>query len=804
MVRIVSHSWSQDDDIGSELEELRAGALRYVLAATAALAVYVHFALSAFANRVDVTRFGFMWAVIVAVALAYWALRYGAVPASAVFVIALAGILAVAVLYFRQPTLGYWFSPLVIVAGVLLDWRGSVALAVGATAAILASVGVASAMSGDVATGSLLLTWVSLLSAWLLSHPTRTALGWAWHSYARTALIMEELRDHQGQLERTVKSLNVAYERLEQLNVELARARRAAEHARRLKSEFAAAISHELRTPLNLIIGFSEIMVMDPRAYDGQKLPDAYRGDIEAIYRNACHLSNLVDDVLDLSQIEADHMGLQKERTHLAPVIDEALSMVARLFSAKGLALHLEVPLDLPPMNADRTRIRQVLINLLNNAVRFTSSGGVTIRAWTEGADVIVAVTDTGIGIAAEHLSAVFEEFRQVHILGERRVVGSGLGLAVSKRFIELHGGSMWVESQLGSGSTFFFSVPSCENVIAASTSLTGAHVMEPPPGADAAEHTILVIDRLGESARLFRRHLDGFRVVVAASSEGARRIAHECAIQAAILVGSNGPPDWATVRRIGEMLDGVPVAACTLTTRKISARELGATDCLLKPIGRDQVRQVLRRLGRKVRTILVVDDDPEMVRLLGRLISLASRRYTVWEAQSGLEALALIDLKRPDAVFLDLVMPDLNGDELLRRIRSAPGLEGIPVVLVTGHGLENETVTAEFFGMTQTGGFSVRELMRCLRGSLEVVYRPQTTLVQHVEQGGSANRLGQEIGRTHGQGEGPLVNDRADGDGDILGRRIAFEGLEEVPAVAKGHHEVKRNEPRAPGPDVL
>src|SRR5262249_3483532 len=159
----------------------------------------------------------------------------------------------------------------------------------------------------------------------------------------------------------------------------------------------------------------------------------------------------------------------------------------------------------------------------------------------TEGADIIAAVADTGVGIAPEHVSVVFEEFRQVQVLGERRVVGNGLGLAVSKRFVELHGGSMWVESQLGRGSTFFFSVPTFANVIAASAPLTGAHALEPLAGSDATERTILVIDRIGDSARLFRRYLDGFRIVVAASIETGRRLARECAVHAAIVVGPNG-----------------------------------------------------------------------------------------------------------------------------------------------------------------------------------------------------------------------------------------------------------------------
>ncbi len=749
---------AESEDMRAELEDLHASALRSVLVAVAALAVYVHFAFSAFADRIDVARFGFMWAVIIATGLAYWAMRYGVTRATVFLVAALAGILAVAVLDSGASLLAYWFAPLAIVAGVVIGWRGSIAVAVLATALVLLDSRGAGGMPSEVASGSLLLTWVSLLLAWLLSNPTRTALAWAWNSYVHATQVMEELRNHQQQLESTVKSLNLAYERLEQLNVELARARQAADQARRLKADFAAVISHELRTPLNLIIGFSEMM-MDPRAYAGQVLPTAYRSDVEAICRNACHLSSLVDDVLDLSQIEADRMGLQKERAHLAPVVDEAAAVVAGLFSAKGLFLQIEVPLDLPPAFADRTRIRQVLINLLNNAVRFTTTGGVTIRARSEGSDLIVGVADTGIGIAPEHLATVFDEFRQLQVLGQRRIAGNGLGLAVSKRFVELQGGSMWVESRLGEGSTFYFSVPSCENVIAASGYL--ADVRDSRASTiGAVDRTILVIDREGEAAQLFRRHLDGYRVLVAPSGETARRIARENAVEAVVLVGSDGPPDWAAVRRVRDVLPGVPIATCAFAKRKVSTRELGVAECLLKPVGQQQVRHALRRLGRRVQTILVVDDDPEMVRLLGRLIRLASRRYTVLEGQSGLEALSLLETKRPDAVFLDLVMPDLSGEELLRRMRDTAALRDIPVVLVTAHGLEEEAITAEFLGISRQDGLSVRELMRCLRTTLETVHRPQAALFEHSQERSLADWLGQEVGGPDRQREGSLVHD--------------------------------------------
>src|SRR5262249_22616907 len=224
----------------------------------------------------------------------------------------------------------------------------------------------------------------------------------------------DDLRDREAELSRVAKSLREACIRLEEMNAELERAQRAAEDARRLKSEFAATISHELRTPLNLIIGFSEMMMNAPVAYAGQRLPESYRRDLEAIYRNAGQISRLIDDVLDLSQIDAQRMALERSNVSLRQIVDEATSTVALLLEHLGLCLTVHVSPDLPALYVDPTRIRQILINFLNNAARFTDRGGITVRATADEYEVVVAVTDTGVGIPPEDLPYVFEEFHQV------------------------------------------------------------------------------------------------------------------------------------------------------------------------------------------------------------------------------------------------------------------------------------------------------------------------------------------------------------------------------------------------------
>lgn len=232
-----------------------------------------------------------------------------------------------------------------------------------------------------------------------------------------------------------------------------------AEEARRAKEQFVANVSHELRTPLNMIVGFSEMIIQAPKAY-GAALPAALRADLDVILRNAQHLASLINDVLDRSQVEAGRMALTRERVALPEIIDEARSGVERLYGSKGLYLRVEVPAELPPVFCDRTRIREVLLNLLTNAARYAEQGGVDLHAWQEGSDVIVSVADTGPGIAPEDAGKLFAPFQQLDGSIRRRYGGSGLGLAISKDFVELHGGKMWLESEKGRGSTFFFRLP--------------------------------------------------------------------------------------------------------------------------------------------------------------------------------------------------------------------------------------------------------------------------------------------------------------------------------------------------------
>lgn len=587
---------------------------------------------------------------------------------------------------------------------------------------VLATATVVGRLSTEGLLLGVIVSWVGAGLFWLTARPAYTTLAWAWSSYVDASEKHHQLRQQHGELSRALKSLDLAYRRLEHLNDELNRARHAAEEARRLKSEFAASISHELRTPLNLILGFSEMMVRRPRSYSNLPLPSVFQVDVDAIYRNAEHLASLIDDVLDLSQIEAGRLGLMRERADLREVVEEAVRAVAARLASQGLSLTVALPEDLPSVLLDRTRIRQILINLLNNAARFTDVGGVRIQAQVRDHDVIVSVADTGVGIPPDELPHIFDEFYQTGSALQRRVGGSGLGLTISKRIVELHGGAMWVESRVGEGSTFFFSLPLVDNVASGTVAGEWALWDRIVQGPERTTPALGLITDDETTARTFQRYLDGYRVVPAADAGHLTKLAGEASLRGAIIAGASPAECWRTLRDLVERGITLPIAVATLSGRHRQAALLGVADYLDKPILREQVGAMLARLGKRVRTILVVDDNPDMVRLLARTISSFGRRYDVWQATSGQEALVIMRSQQPDALILDLLMPEIDGYAVLAAMQADERLRDVPVVAMSSGGAGSEAHVAGIIHLTRASGFSTAETMQCLKSCFDAL----------------------------------------------------------------------------------
>jgi signal transduction histidine kinase/DNA-binding response OmpR family regulator len=652
-------------------------------------------------------------------ALGWFLLRYGSVLAagSAVSV----SLLIVAGLMWAMPDGVLVIAlPLVVAAAAatLGAFAGLVTAGAATMVVVLAFASSLPALTWSVADLTLLAIWGSTLLVWAASRPLLTVLEWSWESYSQLLVKNQELQVQQQRLLSTVKSLNEAYDRLEHLNNELSRARKAAEEAHKLKSQFAANISHEFRTPLNLIIGFSEVMVTAPETYGGQPLPEAYRADANAIYRSARHLSGLIDDVLELSQIESGRFGLVRRPVSLAEISRDAADTVAPIYNSKRLRLEVGVPDDLPLISADPTRVRQVIVNLLGNAGRFTSEGGVKLKAQVQGNEVAVSVVDTGIGIPLEDLGRVFDDFYQVDRSLSRRFGGTGLGLAICKQLVELQGGTIWVESKLGEGSAFHFTLPLAPNV-----------VTRVPPGdwviwdrlteAQGDLPSLAVVSTDQALMRIFERHLDGYRVtslpdLVAARQTAAGRDA------AALLVVAGSPLDaWRQVAELQQEPVQQPVVICSVPSVHGDGADLGAVAYLLKPVSRHEVLRVLGELIPPNGNVLVVDDDPDVVRMLGRMVRSSKLGYHVWRANSGDEALAILRGRRPDIVLLDLIMPGVDGYAVLDMMRQDERLRDVPVVVVTARSGREVTVNADLVVTTRAGGLTVRELMSCLETSL-------------------------------------------------------------------------------------
>ncbi|HXW00636.1 MAG TPA: HAMP domain-containing sensor histidine kinase, partial [Anaerolineae bacterium] len=301
--------------------------------------------------------------------------------------------------------------------------------------------------------------WVMVGVMWAIYHPLYEITHWSWTNYRKARDLLEEVRDRKVELQQALDDLSHAYRELDLLNERVAVMRLVAEEAQAAKTAFVAKVSHEFRTPLNMIIGLTDVLMDTPEIY-GETLSPALLEDLRIVRRNCEHLSKMVNDILDLSQTEMGRLTLRREWANLAGDIEAALAIVWPLLEKKQLTLQANIPLNLPPVYCDRTRISQVILNLVSNAARFTDQGGITLSAQPQEQAVIISVADTGPGVLPEDAERIFEPFCQGRGNPWRDQKGSGLGLSISKQFVELHGGQMWLESEPGVGSTFSFNLP--------------------------------------------------------------------------------------------------------------------------------------------------------------------------------------------------------------------------------------------------------------------------------------------------------------------------------------------------------
>ncbi len=476
-------------------------------------------------------------------------------------------------------------------------------------------------------------------------------------------------------LEMTVRQAHRRSETMEE-------ARQAADAANVAKSRFLANMSHELRTPLNAIIGYSE-MLEEEFADIGQ---ESMVPDLRKIHAAGRHLLALINDILDLSKIEAGKTELFIERFDVRQMIDDVSSTVDPLIANKANRLVVDIADDLGGMEADLTKIRQTLFNLLSNAAKFTEAGTITLAARRESAEtgewMVFSVADTGIGMTPEQMDKMFQPFSQADASTTRRYGGTGLGLAISRAFCDMMGGTITLDSVYGHGSTFTMRLPAVVAI---------AHVEAPPaPAAEPAVHPmVLVIDDDAAARDLLTRFLvaNDFEPRTAASGEQGLAMARTLLPAAIILdVLMPGTDGWQVLARLraDPEIAHIPVIMVSMAGNEALGYALGAAHFLPKPVDRTHLADILNhfRTAEAANHVLVVEDDETNRGMLCRLIE--KEGWSVAEAAHGRMGLDRMAARLPDLILLDLMMPEMDGFQFTAELRRHPEWQNIPVVVLT------------------------------------------------------------------------------------------------------------------------
>lgn len=563
--------------------------------------------------------------------------------------------------------------------------------------------------------------WTMVGTIWVAVYSLLPSLRWAWFSYEQNSLILRQTRDTQVGLYRMAEDLAAANLQLNRLHRLAQALRQTAEDERAAKERFVTNVSHELRTPLNMVIGFCEMITDTPEAY-GDGIPPSLLADLNVVLRNSQHLSSLIDDVLDLSQMEVGQMALTKERTSISEIIQSAVIAVRPLFDSKKLYLRVSLPKDLPLVLCDRTRIREVVLNLFSNAGRFTERGGVEVEAHQDGDNIVVSVADTGPGIAEEHRARLFMPFEQLDGSIRRRYGGTGLGLSISKSFVELHEGELWVESEVGQGTKFSFCLPINPPTPLESSVLRWFNPYEPheerrrPRVKLAQVRPRLVVVESGDSMqRILGRYLDGIDVIQSATLEEAFEELARTPAQGLLINDLHIGDALQRVRDSEALPYGVPAIVCAMPGTGQATDALGVFDYLVKPISRRVLFSCLDRLQTPVNKILLVDDEPDALQLFGRMLSKAGRGYQVIRASNGAQALEILRQEQPDVLLLDLVMPEMDGFQLLTVKSKDPALRHIPVILISARDPLGQPILSSGLAVTCRRGMSAREVLACI-----------------------------------------------------------------------------------------
>jgi CheY-like chemotaxis protein/signal transduction histidine kinase/HAMP domain-containing protein len=524
----------------------------------------------------------------------------------------------------------------------------------------------------------------------IMKQPWTTALGTAlsnMKAHEKTAKLAKDISQKNQELKNQSEEIQQASHELQKQNQALEQQRVRIEEANRLKSEFLSNMSHELRTPLNSVMALSRVLIMQAK----NKLSDEEANYLKIIERNGKNLLSLINDILDLSKIEAGKLDIHPKLFSIQSTVEIIMERLELLATEKGLTLSLNIPDDLPKIESDESRVHQILQNLIGNAVKFTEKGAVTVSIHHDHDNIAIDIIDTGIGISQKDLPYIFEEFRQVDGSSSRRYDGTGLGLAIVYKTAMILGGNITVQSESGKGSTFRLNLPV---KFRKDAPVSEPVIFRTSTPETPVEKTILIVDDEQDILTMISDHLSrDYNIITTTSGKEAiklARIHQPFAITLDVIMPEMD--GWEVLQQLRQIPDtrDIPVIIVSVSADKETGIALGAVGYVSKPINRNQLIAEINRIdGPSPYSILITDDNEIDRNEIARTVEQANMKAII--ADSGKKCLNIIKEYLPDVLVLDLMMPEMDGFSVLNTIRSDPITRNLPVIVVTAKDLTAE-----------------------------------------------------------------------------------------------------------------
>ncbi|MBN2012244.1 response regulator [candidate division KSB1 bacterium] len=548
----------------------------------------------------------------------------------------------------------------------------------------------------------------------------------------------DELQKKSDELKNSAEELKLQSEELHEQNIELEVQRNQVEDANRLKSEFLSNMSHELRTPLNSIMALSRVLIIQAR--DSLKADE--RGYLEVIERNGKKLLELINDILDLSKIEAGKMDIHIQQFSLRRTIDTIVENLEPLANEKGIELSYQIREDFPDIDSDEIHVHHILQNIISNAIKFTNHGYVCVTATHDDVNVRIHVQDTGIGIPAAELSHIFDEFRQVDGSTARKYEGTGLGLAIAYKASKILGGNIEAQSTVDEGSLFTVHLPITWDAHM-QNSVTNFNTMQHVKPTVAAK-TILVVDDDPEILSYISQHLteEGYHVITSTSGKDVVALAreyHPFAITLDIIMP--GIDGWEALQQLksDKTLRDIPVIMISVSDDLQTSLALGAMGYLNKPIDKKKLLGEIKKISsQKPQTILIVDDNDIDRMEIARIAE--SGDIAVISVDSGEKCLDALQNTLPDVIILDLMMPGMSGFDVLKSIRSQPQTRDLPVIIVTAKELNREDknrLSGNVSSIIEISKMTPANLMQSIKNMLEQIHHESTRKIKTIPASG-------------------------------------------------------------------